>query len=78
MLTPMLLLSGVFFPVEQLPAALRVVGRVLPLFHAIALVRPLVSGVAPASPALHVAVLIAYGSFGFYVALVLTRRRLLV
>ena len=76
--TPMTLLCGVFFPVEQLPAALRVVGRVLPLFHAIALVRPLVSGVAPASPALHVAVLIAYGSFGFYVALVLTRRRLLV
>lgn len=75
--TPMTLLCGVFFPVEQLPPALQTVSAFLPLFHAIALVRPLVSGVVPAAPALHVAVLVAYGLAGFFAALVLTRRRLL-
>lgn len=76
--TPMTLLCGVFFPVGQLPAALQAIAAALPLFHAIALVRPLVAGVAPPMAGLHVAVLVAYGLGGFYVALVLTRRRLLV
>ena len=76
--TPMTLLSGVFFPVEQLPAVLRSVWALLPLYHAIALVRPLVAGTSPGAPLLHVAVLAAYGSAGFYAALVLSRRRLLV
>src|SRR5213594_323775 len=34
-LTPTLLLSGVFFPVDQMPEALRVVSALLPLSHAI-------------------------------------------
>src|SRR5215467_1132969 len=38
-LTPMLLLSGVFFPVDQMPAALRAVAALLPLKHAIDLAR---------------------------------------
>ncbi len=76
--TPMTLLCGVFFPVERLPATLQAVSGVLPLFHAIALVRPLVAGTIPSTPVLHVAVMLAYSLAGFYLALVLTRRRLLV
>lgn len=37
----------------------------------------LVVGVAPAEPAFHVLVLLSYAAVAFYVALVLTRRRLL-
>jgi lipooligosaccharide transport system permease protein len=74
----MTLLCGVFFPVTQLPAAMQSVSQVLPLYHAIALVRPLVKGEVPADIALHVAVLAGYAVAGFYAALVLTRRRLLV
>ena len=77
-MTPMTLLCGVFFPVEQLPATLQAVSVALPLYHAIALVRPLVAGTIPGAPLLHAAVLIAYGVAGFYLALVLSRRRLLV
>jgi lipooligosaccharide transport system permease protein len=77
-ITPMTLLSGVFFPVSQLPPALQSVSGVLPLYHAIALVRPLVSGGWPATPLLHVAVLLGYATVAFVLALVLTRRRLLV
>ena len=76
-ITPMVLLCGVFFPVTQLPAALQAVAAVLPLTHAIDLVRPLVNDRIPQDAALHVAVLLGYAVAGFYSALVLTRRRLL-
>jgi lipooligosaccharide transport system permease protein len=76
-LTPMMMLSGVFFPVEQLPAPIQIVAAVLPLHHAVQLVRPLLSGAVPAAPLLHAAVLAGYAALGFYVATVLTRKRLL-
>jgi lipooligosaccharide transport system permease protein len=76
-ITPMVLLCGVFYPVSQLPAALQMVSRFLPLSHAIDLVRPLVMGRLPEDILLHVLVLIAYGSVGFWLGLGLTRRRLL-
>ena len=76
-ITPMMLVCGVFFPVSQLPLPLQAVTQVLPLTHAVELVRPLMTGVVPSGIALHLAVLAGYAIAGFYVALVLTRRRLL-
>jgi lipooligosaccharide transport system permease protein len=76
-LTPMLLLSGVFFPVDQMPAALQGVAGFLPLKHSIDLARPLLMGTVPADIALHIAVLLAYAAVAYFAALVLTRRRLL-
>jgi lipooligosaccharide transport system permease protein len=76
-LTPMLLLSGVFFPVDQLPSALKAVAAFLPLKHAIDLARPLLAGSVPAGIVLHVAVLLAYSVVAYLIALLLTRRRLL-
>ena len=76
-ITPMLLLSGVYFPVEQMPAWLAAVSNVLPLKHAIDLARPLMLARVPGSVVLHIAVLVAYALAAFYVAVVLTRRRLL-
>jgi lipooligosaccharide transport system permease protein len=76
-LTPTLLLSGVFFPVDQMPAALRVAAAILPLSHAIDIARPLLAGKVPDTILLHIAVLLAYACAAYYVALVLTRRRLL-
>ncbi|HWI78238.1 MAG TPA: ABC transporter permease, partial [Ramlibacter sp.] len=40
-LTPMMFLSGVFFPREQLPGPLRTASDWLPLTHAVELVRPM-------------------------------------
>lgn len=76
-LTPMLMLSGVFFPIEQLPAAVQSIAKALPLYHGVAVVRPLLRGEIAGAAALHLAVLAAYAIVGFYVALILTRRRLL-
>lgn len=76
-ITPIAMLSGVFFPLGELPPAFQTVAWLLPLSHAVALVRPLMLGDVPADVALHLAVLAAYAVAGFYVALVLFRRRLL-
>jgi lipooligosaccharide transport system permease protein len=76
-LTPMMMLSGVFFPVEQLPAAVQMAAQALPLYHGVALARPLLAGEVPQAILLHVAVLLAYAIGGFYVAVLLTRKRLL-
>jgi lipooligosaccharide transport system permease protein len=76
-ITPMVLLCGVFYPVEQLPDFLQTTAQWLPLTHAIELARPLVQGQWPQAVATHIAILLAYGAAGFYLALVLVRRRLL-
>ncbi len=76
-ITPMVLLCGVFFPVSQLPPALQAVSAWLPLTHAIDLARPLVAGNRPDDIVLHTLALLGYGTVGYVVALALTRRRLL-
>ena len=74
--TPMTLLCGVFFPVDQLPVMLQHVSAVLPLTHAINLARPLLNDAVPASFMADIAVLLSYALAGFYVSLVLFRKRL--
>ena len=75
--TPMVFLSGVFFPLEQLPAWLAAIARWLPLAAMVDAVRPLILGRLPEHLASDVALLVAYGAACYYTALVLTRRRLL-
>ncbi|MES2185291.1 MAG: ABC transporter permease [Pseudomonadota bacterium] len=74
-MTPMMFLSGVFFPLEQLPRVVQVVAAWLPLSNAVALVRPLFMDRWPDDALLHLAVLAAYAVVGFWIALAMTRRR---
>lgn len=74
-LTPMTFLSGVYFPIAQMPEWLQLIARVLPLSAAVELVRPLIIGQWPAHWLGPLAVLAAYAVLGYYIALVLTRRR---
>jgi lipooligosaccharide transport system permease protein len=76
-ITPMVLLCGVFFPVDQLPALVRMISDWLPLAHMVQLVRPLVLGEVPASALTNIAALLAITLISFWIALMLTRRRLL-
>jgi len=75
--TPMWFLSGVFFPIKQMPWWLQAVAEVLPLTAAVNLVRPLILGRMPPDLFGDLAVLIAYIIAGLYLSMVLTRRRLL-
>ena len=74
-LTPMMFLSGVFFPREQLPTAVRLVSDWLPLTNAVELVRPMFMDQWPAHPLRSALVLVGYTVVAFWVALALTRRR---
>jgi lipooligosaccharide transport system permease protein len=74
-LTPMMFLSGIFFPLDQLPVAVRVVADWLPLSNAVALVRPLFMDQWPTHVLRHALVLVAYATVAFWVALALTRKR---
>ncbi len=76
-ITPMTLISGVFFPTDQLPAWLASIGAWLPLAQGVALVRPLLAGEVPPQALLHVGVLLATTAIAYRLALHLTQRRLL-
>ncbi|GID93366.1 ABC transporter permease [Amorphoplanes digitatis] len=76
---PMSLFSGVFFPVESLPALLRGIAYVLPLWHGVDLSRAAMLGVAPTwSMTGHLLYLALWAGLGWLLALRQFRRRLVV
>lgn len=76
-ITPMTLLSGVFFPVSQLPVVAQHLTSLLPLGHAVAVIRPLLLGSPPDQVAFHLLVLAVTAILALSIALRLTRRRLM-
>jgi lipooligosaccharide transport system permease protein len=74
-LTPMMFLSGVFFPRDQLPKVLYAASDWLPLTAAVELVRPMFMDQWPAHPWRFGLVLAGYAVGAFWIALALTRRR---
>ncbi|MCT9933061.1 ABC transporter permease [Planotetraspora sp. A-T 1434] len=74
---PSTLFAGVFFPVEQLPAVVRPVAYVSPLWHAVELCRAATLGRAPAWPvAAHAGYLLACSAVGVFLAVRAFHRRL--
>ena len=76
-ITPMVLLCGVFYPVDRMPDFLQISAAILPLSHAIDLVRPLILGHRPTAIPIHVAAMLIWGSISYWLAVSLTRRRML-
>ncbi len=77
-LVPMFLLSGTFFPIDQLPAVLQALARAVPLWHAIELVRAITLAVPTTWPWwAHVGFLVACGLVGGFLATWSFRRRLI-
>ena len=58
-ITPMFLFSGVFFPLDGLPAWVQWAAQVSPLYHLVEVVRPLALGTFAAADLLHVAWMLA-------------------
>jgi lipooligosaccharide transport system permease protein len=76
---PMSLFSGVFFPVESLPAVLRPLAYALPLWHGVDLTRAATLGVALEwSAAGHLIVLAGWAVAGCLLVLARFRRRLVI
>ncbi|PPK41329.1 nodulation factor export ABC transporter transmembrane subunit NodJ [Trinickia symbiotica] len=76
-LTPMLFLSGVIFPVGQLPGVFRQLGQFLPLAHAVDLIRPAMLGRTAGGIGLHIGALCVYSVLPFFLSTALFRRRLM-
>lgn len=75
--TPMLLLSGVFFPLNELPDWVQTFALALPLAHVVEVVRPLMTGAWPAQAGWHLGVIAVYGVLALIAATFLIRRRLI-
>lgn len=66
---PMFLFSGIFYPVSQLPGTIRWVFQVVPLYHAVELLRACTTGVMGVGVLWHLAYLVVVGALAFGVAL---------
>ncbi|MGI9608387.1 MAG: ABC transporter permease [Acidimicrobiales bacterium] len=76
-LTPMFLFGGAFYPIDQLPAVIRPVAWVTPLWHAIELCRgAILGGLGSGLAVLHLTVLVLYVVGGWWVCTITFRRRL--
>jgi lipooligosaccharide transport system permease protein len=60
-LTPLFLVAGTFFPLDQLPEWAQVLGQLNPLYHLVELVRHAAFGLEVWTDLLHVGVLIVFG-----------------
>ncbi len=76
-ITPMVLLSGVFFPLDALPTTVQTGSALLPLQHVVAMVRGLMSGQASPSLAVHLAVPFAFSLTAMAFAIWRLNKRLL-
>jgi lipooligosaccharide transport system permease protein len=75
--TPMLLIGGVFFPLERMAPIVQVFSNWLPLTHAVQVVRPLMTGLPVEQPGLHLLVLSAYTVVALLIAIKLVRNRMI-
>src|SRR5438445_5751357 len=75
-ITPLFLLGGVFFPIQQLPQLAQVIAWLTPLAHSVALARSLAIGGSNGSAAIHLAVPATYVVVGIAAAGIKLRRRL--
>ena len=72
---PMIFLSGVFFPIEQMPGFMQVIARILPLTYAIeALRKVIILGAGISSLGKELTILIAFGAITLVIAVPVFKR----
>jgi lipooligosaccharide transport system permease protein len=76
-LTPLFLVAGTFFPIDQLPEWAQVLAQFNPLYHCVELVRHAVFGFEPADDLAHLGVLLGFGALMWTLAVSRMRRRLI-
>jgi lipooligosaccharide transport system permease protein len=76
-LTPLFLVAGTFFPLDQLPHWAQVLGNLNPLYHCVQLVRDASFGWQGWADVGHVAFMVAFALVMWRLAIVLLQRRLI-
>jgi lipooligosaccharide transport system permease protein len=78
LLTPMFLVAGTFFPLDQLPQWAQILGNVNPLFHCVQLVRHAVFGFHGWADTGHLGFLIGFALVSWRLAIHFMERRLIL
>jgi lipooligosaccharide transport system permease protein len=78
LLTPMFLVAGTFFPLDQLPEWAQVLGNFNPLFHCVQLVRHAVFGFVGWADVGHLAFLVGFALVSWRLAIRFMERRLVL
>jgi len=78
LLTPMFLVAGTFFPLNQLPNWAQVLGNVNPLFHCVQLVRHAVFGFQGWADAGHLGFLVVFALISWRLAIRFMERKLIL
>jgi lipooligosaccharide transport system permease protein len=78
LLTPMFLVAGTFFPLDQLPQWAQVLGNFNPLFHCVQLVRHAVFGLQGWEDVGHVAFLVGFAFISWRLAIRFMERKLIL
>ena len=76
-ITPLFLVAGTYFPIDELPEWARVAANINPLYHCVELVRHAVFGFEGWSDVFHVAVMIVFGLVAWRVAIARMERKLI-
>jgi len=76
-ISPMFLFSGIFFPVESLPAGVRFLPWITPLYHAVEVIRPLVLGNVTMGGLVHLGLLAAFALLPLRIPLIMVKNRLI-
>jgi lipooligosaccharide transport system permease protein len=78
LLTPMFLVAGTFFPLDQLPTWAQVLGNINPLYHCVELVRHAVFGFKGWADVGHVAFLVGFALVSWRLAIRFMERKLIL
>jgi lipooligosaccharide transport system permease protein len=78
LLTPMFLVAGTFFPLDQLPQWAQIAGQLNPLYHCVELVRAAVFGFEGWVDLYHVGFLVAFALISWRLAIRFMERKLIL
>lgn len=76
-ISPMMLLSGVFFPLTKMPIFVKTLAHISPLYYTIELIRPLMTNQALHYPFLNLSILILFTIIAFGIAAKLLQSRMI-
>ncbi len=77
LVSPMFLFSGVFFPIDGMPAIVKTIAWFLPLTHAVNIIRPAAEGIYSASFLPEIVWMVVFTAIFYIISVVLMKRRLM-
>ncbi|MFC7326766.1 ABC transporter permease [Marinactinospora rubrisoli] len=77
LITPLFLVAGTFFPLDNLPAWAQNIAALNPLYHCVELVRSAAFGLRPAADLGHLAAILAFAAIVWCLAVFQMRRKLI-